>query len=60
VRVAPSVVLTGLLLIVCQSRLFALDPTRALTQYTHSAWDTASGLSQKAAYGLAQTRDGYL
>ena len=59
-RVALSAVLTALLIVVCQRPVVALDPSRALTQYTHSAWDSASGLSQKGAYGLAQTPDGYL
>src|SRR5215212_5220073 len=40
--------------------LFALDPSRALTQYVHDTWSTDVGLPQATVRALLQTRDGYL
>jgi diguanylate cyclase (GGDEF)-like protein len=39
---------------------FALDPSRAITQYVQSAWTTDSGLPQNSIHAIAQTSDGYL
>jgi ligand-binding sensor domain-containing protein len=39
---------------------WALDPTKAITQYSQDAWSTADGLPQGAIQAIAQTRDGYL
>lgn len=41
-------------------RLRSLDPTRAITEYVHSTWQTKQGLPQNSARALCQTRDGYL
>ncbi|HEX5431588.1 MAG TPA: two-component regulator propeller domain-containing protein, partial [Bryobacteraceae bacterium] len=41
-------------------RLFALDPHKELTQYTHTVWTRAQGLPQDTIRALAQTSDGYL
>lgn len=38
----------------------ALDPSRALTQYVLSTWQSESGLPQNSVYTLLQSRDGYL
>ena len=59
-RSGGTALVTGLLMLVCGARAFALDPTRAMTQYMHTVWDNTSGLSQRDIYGLAQTKDGYL
>ncbi len=40
--------------------LSALDPHRALTQYTRTIWTQAQGLPQDTVRSLAQTPDGYL
>ncbi len=40
--------------------IFALDPTRALSQYGHRAWQIEQGLPQSSVNAVAQTRDGYL
>jgi len=40
--------------------LFALDPTRALTQSRLSAWTNESGLPQTTITAIVQTSDGYL
>ncbi len=39
---------------------FGLDPHRALSQYTHQAWQSEDGLPQNTVLALQQTRDGYL
>ena len=40
--------------------LFALDPHKALTQYTRAVWTQADGLPQDSIRAIAQTADGYL
>jgi signal transduction histidine kinase/ligand-binding sensor domain-containing protein/ActR/RegA family two-component response regulator len=40
--------------------LRALDPTKALTQYTQTLWTTQDGLPQNSSFSIAQTKDGYL
>jgi ligand-binding sensor domain-containing protein len=37
-----------------------LEPTKAITQYIHESWNTASGLPQNNGQALCQTRDGYV
>ncbi|HYC59985.1 MAG TPA: two-component regulator propeller domain-containing protein [Thermoanaerobaculia bacterium] len=39
---------------------FAIDPSRAMTQYVHRAWTVQNGLPQNTVQALAQTPDGYL
>ena len=38
----------------------ALDPAKALTQFTHSVWVMEDGLPQNSIRAIAQTADGYL
>ncbi|HEU5079770.1 MAG TPA: two-component regulator propeller domain-containing protein [Opitutaceae bacterium] len=38
----------------------ALDPTRAVSQYGHDAWNHQNGLPAGAVYTVAQSPDGYL
>lgn len=38
----------------------ALNPAKALTQYTLRTWDTETGLPLATVYAIAQTPDGYL
>jgi ligand-binding sensor domain-containing protein/tRNA A-37 threonylcarbamoyl transferase component Bud32 len=40
--------------------LFALDPAKAMTQYTMDQWSDERGLPQNSVYAVLQTRDGYL
>jgi ligand-binding sensor domain-containing protein/signal transduction histidine kinase len=40
--------------------VFALDPHRAITQYSHDVWLTKDGLPQSSVQAILQTRDGYL
>ncbi len=44
----------------CGETLLALDPHRALTQYTRTIWTQAQGLPQDTVRSVAQTPDGYL
>ena len=43
-----------------QAEPLALDPTKALTQFAHSAWQMEEGLPQNSIRAIAQTPDGYL
>ena len=38
----------------------ALDPPKALTEYSLASWQTAAGLPHNTVQALAQTRDGYV
>jgi ligand-binding sensor domain-containing protein/two-component sensor histidine kinase len=40
--------------------LFALDPHKALTQYTRTVWNQADGLPQDTVRRITQTANGYL
>ena len=42
------------------SCLFALNPQRTLTQYTHTIWTEEHGLPQDTIHAITQTKDGYL
>ena len=39
---------------------WALDPAKAITQYSHSSWQGLEGLPQDTVRAVAQTEDGYL
>ncbi len=49
-----------LLAILCVAPGFALNPRRALTQYTRTVWTQEHGLPQDTIRAIAQTKDGYL
>lgn len=38
----------------------ALDPSKAISQYTHDAWTSQADLPQTTVQAIRQTRDGYL
>jgi diguanylate cyclase (GGDEF)-like protein len=38
----------------------ALDPRKAITQYSHQVWQAREGLPQNSIHAMIQTRDGYL
>jgi signal transduction histidine kinase/ligand-binding sensor domain-containing protein/DNA-binding response OmpR family regulator len=40
--------------------LMALDPGKAITQYSMRIWDIEGGLPGNAVYAIQQTKDGYL
>ncbi len=52
-------VVCGLALLL-PNAIYALDPTKALTQYNVSAWSIEDGLPQNTVRSVLQTRDGYL
>ena len=53
--------LLGGLLLACPSKeIFALDPNRAISQYTRDFWGIEKGFSGGTVYAIAQTPDGYL
>lgn len=58
-RVRICLVLPGLLLGM-PGPVAALDPLKALTQYSTSVWTQQQGLPQDAIRAIAQTSDGYL
>src|ERR1700722_19498152 len=49
-----------LVAIMAPAGLFALDPSRTLTQYVHRIWQVQQGLPEASIYSVIQTRDGYL
>ncbi len=50
----------GIIILVFSLSCLALDPSKAITHYSHSVWHTADGLPQDSVRTMAQTRDGYL
>ena len=48
------------LFLLCVGPVFALNPARALTQYTRTVWTQEHGLPQDTIRAIAQTKDGYL
>ena len=55
---SPSGFLLSLLL--SSWNLLALNPSKALTQYTRTVWTQAQGLPQDTIRAITQTQDGYL
>lgn len=63
IRLGPQIRFLLLVLSCCAlsgSARAALDPAKAISQYTHQFWDTASGLPHNSVLSIAQTPDGYL
>jgi len=56
--VASAVILVTGLSVVAPA--FALDPSKAFSQYVQSTWALQNGLQQKSVMAVAQTRDGFL
>lgn len=54
-------VLTALLAVLAAGLYaWALDPSKAITQYAHDTWTSETGLPQNSVNTLLQTSDGYL
>ena len=51
------ILVTGIAIVV---PAFALDPSKAFSQYVQSSWALQNGLQQKSVMAVAQTRDGFL
>jgi signal transduction histidine kinase/ligand-binding sensor domain-containing protein len=49
-----------LLVLLAVNRGWALDPSRHISQYGHSAWRIEDGVLSGAAFAVTQTTDGYL
>lgn len=49
-----------LIVLAAASPARALDPARALNQYSRQAWRSSEGLPQNTVSAILQTRDGYL
>lgn len=56
----PLFLLVCLFGVLSTSRLFALDPRRAIEQYVVEEWTAAAGLPGNSIVAVAQTGDGYL
>jgi signal transduction histidine kinase/ligand-binding sensor domain-containing protein len=59
-EVYPRVALAVTALVAAAWPAFALNPRRALTQYTRTVWTQEHGLPQDTVRAIAQTKDGYL
>ena len=55
-----SAILAAVILLVCSSYAFALDPSLDINRYAHTAWKVGEALPNGAIRALAQTADGYL
>lgn len=53
-------ILVATLICVILPNAQALDPTRAISQYAHTAWRNRDGYFGSAPSAIAQTRDGYI
>ncbi len=51
---------TAAALLGCVLTLSALDPRKAITQYTMDTWQAENGLPQNSVMSIMQSRDGYL
>lgn len=47
-------------LLLCAGAAFAVDPTRAMSQYIRDRWGPEQGFPRGPVYSIAQTADGYL
>lgn len=59
-RELPLLAWLGLSLLAPASPLAALDPIKAIGQYSLSSWEVDDGLPHSTVYSVAQTPDGYL
>jgi signal transduction histidine kinase/ligand-binding sensor domain-containing protein len=58
--VLPKAVLAAIALSALIQPASALNPRRAITQYTRTVWTQEHGLPQDTVRAIAQTKDGYL
>ena len=56
----PRALLAVIALAAARLPAWALNPRRALTQYTRTVWTQEHGLPQDTVRAIAQTKDGYL
>src|SRR3954453_24157579 len=55
----PLLALSSVFLLVPAAKA-SLDPTKAITQFVHQAWQSEQGLQENSVAAIAQTKDGYL
>src|SRR5215475_10178997 len=48
------------LAVLCVNSLYALDPSRKVSQYMRNRWGTEQGFPKGPVYAITQTTDGYL
>ncbi len=60
VKIIRNIAALIALVCLCPAEALALDPAKALTQFTHSAWLMEDGLPQNSIRAIAQTPEGYL
>ena len=51
---------TVIVLCLWNEQVPALDPSKALTEFSHDVWQIEDGLPQSTVRAIVQTRDGYL
>ena len=49
------IMLASMVLLLCATSGWALDPKRSIGQYVHHAWKTTDGLPQDTISGIAQS-----
>ncbi len=59
-QVVKSFYFLACLSLALSATVFALDPSKGVSQYVHSVWQTEDGLPQNYVQAITQTRDGYL
>jgi signal transduction histidine kinase/ligand-binding sensor domain-containing protein/CheY-like chemotaxis protein len=59
VSLLPLLVICGIALTL-KDQTFALEPSRAITQYQRRIWQKDEGLPQDSVESILQTRDGYM
>ncbi len=59
-KVLPKALLAAIVLSALIQPASALNPRRAITQYTRTVWTQEHGLPQDTVRAIAQTKDGYL
>jgi signal transduction histidine kinase/ligand-binding sensor domain-containing protein len=53
-------IFAALVLLICATRAFALDPRKNFSQYSRTMWTQERGLPQDTIRAITQTSDGYL
>jgi signal transduction histidine kinase/ligand-binding sensor domain-containing protein/DNA-binding response OmpR family regulator len=56
----PRVAAAAAIVLTLSTDGYALDPSKAISQYVHVVWDHEDGLPQNSVAAIIQTRDGYI
>jgi len=60
VRMRPFGYVASAILLLATQSAGSLDPSKAITQYTHQVWKTEQGLPQNTVSAMVQTHAGYI